>query len=120
MADNQASASAPPSNTTGNSESSNTKDKEIAELQAKFAELQQAANQQVPSSVVGDSKQARADMDPDLAALDLDWGDFDPALITMLNRNEAVRDSFIAAQTLAADSTQCVDEGKMVPKSAYN
>ena len=59
-------------------------------------------------------------MDSDLAALDLDWGDFDPAFIAILNQNKAIRDSFIATQTLAADSTQCVDDGKLVPKTAFN
>ena len=127
MADNQvppnttgaANVQAEPSNTTGPSQSSNTKDQEIATLQAKLDALQQAANQQVPASVIGEANK-NTGMDPELAALDLDWGDFDPAFMTMLNQNKAIRDSFIAAQTLAADSTQCMDDGKMIPKAAYN
>ena len=55
---------AAPSNTTGSSESQNTKDKEIAELQAKLEALQKAANQQVPASVIGENKKARTDMAP--------------------------------------------------------
>ena len=92
------------SNTTGMAESSNTKDKEIAELQAKLEALQKAANQQVPASVFGETAK-RDHIDPESAALDLDWGDFDPAFLNTLNHNKTVRDSFIAAQTLAADST---------------
>ena len=111
-------AESAPSNTTGSTESMDTKDKEIAELQAKLAALQQAANKQVPSSDL--SQPENKGVDPDLAALDLNWGDFDPAFIRTLNQNKEIRDAFIAAQTLAADSTQCMDDGKLVPKTTFN
>ena len=54
--------------------------------------------------------------DPDLQALCLEWGDFDPQMIKQMLSDRALKQTFIAARTLQPEVTQSVEGNKLAKR----
>ena len=100
---------------------------ELAKLQAQLqahaagtqASVSSASNLQAPAAAqqqqqVHVNYATQMAQDPELQALNLDWGDYDPNQLQSLLSDPGSKRAFIACHQSAADTSRCLVEGNFV------
>lgn len=80
---------------------------EIAAMKSQSAQVPASTLQSASGNTESPGNTDTAMADPELQALSLDWGDFDPQLVKQMLQDPSLKQAFIAAHTSARGYSEC-------------